>query len=395
MAAAVALMLSGAAPSASATVEESIKAILAVENEGRGNRAASAAWAELSKGTAGDLVKILEAMEGSGPLSANWLRGAIGTIADRELASGNALPVAALGEFLLDTNQHPGARKLAFDLIAQVDRPTVDKLVPGMLMDPSPELRIEAVALLINEGRALAETDANDAAAIVYRQALQGARDVKQVETITKALGDLGREVDLPRHFGFLMNWKVIGPFDNTDRGGFAKVFPPEEEVDYSKTYKGKTGDEVKWIDFVTADSFGKVDINKAFGMEKEATAYAATEFEAEFARPAELRLGTKNGWKIWLNGELIFARDEYHRGARMDMYKLPINLKEGKNRLLVKLCQNEQKETWTVQWEYQLRVCDATGTALLSTNRQPTPTVGTDLQKPAGRRGGRDAGKN
>ena len=38
--------------------------------------------------------------------------------------------------------------------------------------------------------------------------------------------------------------------------------------------------------------------------------------FLSEKARPAELRLGCKNGWKIWLNGKLIFGRDEYHRGA-------------------------------------------------------------------------------
>ena len=251
-----------------------------------------------------------------------------------------------------------------------------------MLMDPSTELRREAVARLIDEGRALVETDSKEAAAIVYRQALQGARDVEQVETISGALKELKQSVDLPRHFGFLMHWKVIGPFDNTERSGFATEFPIETEaVDLAKSYKGKTGD-VEWIDFVTADSFGMVDINKAYGMEKEVTAYAFHEFESATARPAELRLGTKNAWKVWFNGKLLFARDEYHRGARMDMYKLPVSVKKGKNQVLVKLCQNEQKETWTVQWEFQLRLCDATGTAVLAADRRPTPMVGTDLQK-------------
>jgi hypothetical protein len=31
-------------------------------------------------------------------------------------------------------------------------------------------------------------------------------------------------------------------------------------------------------------------------------------------------------------------------------------------------------KEKWTVEWEFQLRVCDATGTAILSTGRPATP---------------------
>jgi hypothetical protein len=43
-----------------------------------------------------------------------------------------------------------------------------------------------------------------------------------------------------------------------------------------------------------------------------------------------------------------------------------------------VKLCQNEQKEKWTVEWEFQLRVCDSTGTAILSTDRPDIPKAKT-----------------
>ena len=37
---------------------------------------------------------------------------------------------------------------------------------------------------------------------------------------------------------------------------------------------------------------------------------------------------------------------------------------------ILVKACQNEQTEKWTVEWEFQLRVCDSTGTAILAANK-------------------------
>ncbi|MDA0813565.1 MAG: hypothetical protein O3C21_14395 [Verrucomicrobia bacterium] len=363
-----------------------LAAIQAVENEGKGNKAASAAWEKLSTADAGDLVTILGAMDKAGPLASNWLRSAVDVISDRTTAEGARLPVADLGEFLLDQNHSPRARRLAFDLIRSADAATADKLVPGMLMDPSPELRREAVDRLISEGNSLLEGDAKDTAALVYRQALNGARDVNQIKEIAAQLEKLERPVDLPKHFGFLMHWNVIGPFDNTGRAGFDQVFPPEESIDLAAEYDGKGG-KAKWVEFVTADPFGKVDINKAFGMEKEVTAYATTEFLSANAQPAELRLGSKNAWKIWLNGELVFGRDEYHRGAAIDQYQLPISLKEGKNTLLVKLCQNEQTETWTVEWEFQLRVCDATGTAILATDRPATPTVGTDLQQAPDRR--------
>jgi hypothetical protein len=48
-----------------------------------------------------------------------------------------------------------------------------------------------------------------------------------------------------------------------------------------------------------------------------------------------------------------------------MDQYTLKGRLKKGPNCVLVKCCQNEQTESWTVEWEFQLRVCDSAGTGL------------------------------
>lgn len=274
----------------------------------------------------------------------------------------------------MDTRQEARARRLAFELIQRVDPETAQKLVPGMINDPSNALRRDAVAGLLDEAEAMVEAEKKPAASIVYRQALGAARDIDQVESASKALQELGQKVDLPKHFGFLMHWSVVGPFDNTERKGFDTVFPPEEGVDLTGEYDGKAG-KVSWSRLATSDNYGMVDVNKAYGPLKEVTAYAFTEYESPSDQPAQLRLGCKNAWKIWLNGELVFARDEYHRGIRIDQYQLPVNLQKGKNTLLVKLCQNEQEEDWTVQWQFQLRVCDATGTALLATNRLPTPT--------------------
>jgi hypothetical protein len=54
----------------------------------------------------------------------------------------------------------------------------------------------------------------------------------------------------------------------------------------------------------------------------------------------------------------------------RLDQYRLKANLKKGRNVIMLKLCQNEQMQNWTKEWQFQLRVCDATGTAILSTGR-------------------------
>ena len=137
--------------------------------------------------------------------------------------------------------------------------------------------------------------------------------------------------------------------------------------------YEGK-GQAAHWKQIESYDPFGKIDFNKPLGLLKESVAYAYTEFESISSRTAELRLGCKNAWKIWVNGEFIFGRDEYHRGQKIDQYKMNIQLKKGKNTILVKACQNEQTEEWTVQWEFQLRICDESGVAILASNREATP---------------------
>ncbi len=354
-----------------------LKAVNAVGPEGEGNEKASKAWRQLSALDAASITSILAGMKGSNELAENWLRSAVEAIADRELNGGGELPLGALKKFVDDQSHNPRARRLAFELIRRVDNAVAEKMIPGLANDPSVELRREAVQRLMDQGAKQLAAGKQDAAAATLGGALNHARDLDQINAISKDLRELGRQVDLPKHFGFLMHWNVIGPFDNTDREGFATVFPPETEIDLTAEYEGKDG-KVKWTELVSSDEYGMIDINQAYpGNIKEVTAYAYTEFKAKAARPIELRLGCKNAWKLWLNGELLFGRDEYHRGMRIDQYRLRGELKAGVNTILVKACQNEQKESWTKEWQFQLRACDATGTAVLAENRPATPKAG------------------
>jgi hypothetical protein len=346
-----------------ADLDSSLKALRSVGKEGQGNEAATAAWSAVSASKATELPALLKAMDGANPLAQNWIRAAVGVIEDREAKS---LPIAALTAFLQETKHSPEARALAFDVISRQAPDEAAKLTPALLQDPSAELRRHPVAKLIEQGEAALAKNDKDAAAKAFTEGLSGARDEDQIKELAKQLRALGKTVDLPKHFGLLMNWKMIAPFSNLERKGFDEVFPPEQKLDFTASYPGKNK-EAKWQDFTSTDEYGKIDFNKPFGMEKEVVGYAGTDFISKEARSAEIRFGCKNGWKIWLNGKLLFARDEYHRGAKLDQYKLPCELQAGKNTILVKCCQNEQKETWTVEWEFQLRVCDSTGTAIAS----------------------------
>ncbi len=152
-------------------------------------------------------------------------------------------------------------------------------------------------------------------------------------------------------------------------RSNFA--YPPEQSIDLAAEYEGKPNEgkpqTVQWIDYATSDDYGVVDLNKALLKANGVTAYAWGEFESPAARAAEVRVGSANAAKIWLNGKLVHTHAVYHSGSNMDQYSAPVELKQGRNTLLVKILQNEQKEDWAQTWDFQLRICDSTGAAIKS----------------------------
>jgi len=358
----------------SPNLDRNLATLRAVEAEGRGNKEALVAWKELSRGRAQDLPAIFGAFDGANPLAVNYLRSLAETIVQRELEKGAKLPAAELEQFVLDTSHDPHGRRLAFELLCKVDTTAVDRLIPKMLNDPSVEFRRDAVARLIDEGGKLLAAEKRDAAKNTLQNALTAARDDDQVQVLKKQLEGLGEKVDLPGHFGFLMSWRLVAPFDNVDKKGLAAVYPPERVLDLSATYEGKEGQKIGWVAHTTENEYGIVDLAKALSPFKGAVAYATTEFQSDSARPVEFRLGTPNSWKVWLNGDLVFAREEYHRGMNLDQYRMRGKLKAGKNVILIKVCQNEQTEDWAQRWQFQFRVVDATGTAVLSTDRTGKP---------------------
>ncbi|MEO8350564.1 MAG: hypothetical protein ABI680_02465 [Chthoniobacteraceae bacterium] len=347
-----------------ASVDDAVKSITEVQREGSGNAGAASAWDDVVRAGPSALTVVLAASGQGNIVADNWLRVAAGAIVENSLSAHKPLPLDELEAFVRDTKHAGPARQLAFDLIAKADVKRATKIESSLANDPVQELRRGAVQRLIESAKA----KQGEAAKTAYLEALEAVRDEDQTRVIVAALKEFDVPVDLPAHFGFLMDWQVIGPFDNAGRLGFDTVFPPETEIDLQATYPGKT-EPVKWQEFVSHDDYGKIDLNQPLGMLKEATAYAVTTINAPEDRDAELRLGCKNAWKIWLNGELLFSRDEYHRLQQMDQFKLKCRLKKGVNTVLVKCCQNEQKEEWTVEWEFQLRLCDSTGTAIPSRN--------------------------
>ena len=369
---AICIMLACAGLAPAATPEQHLQSIKAVAKEGAGNQEAGAAWKALIALGGDALFPALAAIDDSSPTASNWIRSAVSAIADNEKRAGRPLPADKLESYVKDTARGHQGRRLAYELLADLDPKAPDRLLPGFLNDRNDDLRRDAIAAALKTVEPLVKTKP-ETAKPELEKLFTASRDYAQADKIAKSLKTLGGTADLMDHFGIQAKWMVVGPFDSTNGSGFDKAYDPEAGVDLKATYKGKGGVEVKWLPVTAEDTtadqmdggLGLVNLNKGLSKHKDAVAYAFTVVESDQERPVEVRLGSYCAVKVFLNGKPVFALEEYHHGERFDQYVVRGTLKAGKNELLVKVCQNNQSEPWAQNWRFHLRLCDATGGAL------------------------------
>jgi len=338
--------------------------IKSVTAEGKGNAEAATAWKSLVGIGADALFPTLMAVDDAKPVAVNWLRLAAQAIVEKEQQAQRALPAEKLEAYVKDVKHVPAGRRLAYEFLVLADAKAPERLLPGMIEDPSVELRRDAIAAAIEAATPLIKSDATQAIQR-FGALFRASRDQDQVEKLAKTLKELKSEPDLNKHFGVVLDWTVLGPFDSVKGAGYDKAYEPETKIDLSATYKGKDGKDVKWTPHSSAEPYGVVDLNKALGKHKDAVAYAFTVVNAEQETPVEIRFGCICAVKIYLNGKEVFAREEYHHGQRFDQYLSTGTLKAGRNEILLKVCQNNQTDSWAQDWKFQLRLCDATGGSL------------------------------
>jgi hypothetical protein len=337
--------------------------IKSVGAEGAGNASAQSAWRDLVRLGPKALFPTLAAMKDASPIARNWLRAAADTIAEKALAA-RQLSSPDLEAFVRDRQKDGAARRIAYEWLVRLDATAPQRLLPGMLDDPGSELRRDAVARLLEQVEARKKT--GDKAVLEdARKALDAAADPDQVEAAAKLLKGLGAPADLATHYGAIRRWMLLVPFDNTGRTGYERAYLPEKKIDLGQSYKGKKGAEARWQEHVTEEPRGLIDLNEVLGKQKGVVAYAYAVVESPKEQVVQFRAGCVTALKIFLNGKPVLAREEYHHGMRIDQYIAPATLRKGRNEILVKVCQNEQTESWAQNWKFQVRLSDALGRAV------------------------------
>ena len=234
-------------------------------------------------------------------------------------------------------------------------------MLPTMIDDPSVEIRRDAIAARLKAAEALDEAKK----AAEYQVLYTASRDKDQAEDLAKLVKETGGKTDPTRHFGYVTEWHVAGPFDGPQGEGYGEARPPEMGVDLTAKYSGKGDAEFGWVPAQSRDTYGQIDLNAVLDRHKNATCYAHATIVAPREIVGEVRVNTPNTIQVFVNGKLVYEHDEYHHGDRFDQYKAPVTLKAGRNDVLVKVCQNDQSQAWAQAWQFALRFCDPAGGAL------------------------------
>lgn len=139
-----------------------------------------------------------------------------------------------------------------------------------------------------------------------------------------------------------LAQWRLSPAFAAAQAEGFEKVFPPE-----TAAAPERDGD---WVGAKLSDD-GLVDLAAQRRPNNDVVGYAATLIEA--SQPVETRLfvGSDDGIKIWLNGEVVHANN-ITRGAGPRQDTVAVKFRQGLNRLLVKVNQGSGGWAFIVEVE-------------------------------------------
>ena len=157
--------------------------------------------------------------------------------------------------------------------------------------------------------------------------------------------GHVGAAGRIVTAMGCIMNWMAIGPFDNTSNYGYNTAFPPESEINFSKTYPAKDGNEARWFALDNTAATGWIFTENHSSSVNSVFYYYCT-VKSPKEQPVILSFGASGSFKIFLNGSVTLA-DSVFRNTGVDQFMQRVTLGKGDNLLLVKLC-HEGGNLWS-----------------------------------------------
>ena len=188
---------------------------------------------------------------------------------------------------------------------------------------------------------------------------------------------------------GFVRRWLVVGPFDNEGKAGFDRVFGPEEQraqpILLAHAYEGKER-TVHWRVAPNVAGFGWLDLGALVRPAEKVCGYAETfvrdsrsQKRAVSARPISIWAGSAGAVRVWWNGAEVLSDDKY-RSLDADRLATTVTMDSGWNRLLVKVCGDEDSPMLSLR----LAGADGEPDANLETDDDPIRTLDAKFRQSA-----------
>ncbi|MFQ5504839.1 MAG: hypothetical protein ACE5F1_08595 [Planctomycetota bacterium] len=163
-------------------------------------------------------------------------------------------------------------------------------------------------------------------------------------------------EVDtssLVRQAGFLTDWSLLGPVAKASEKDLAShPFGPRGPDPGGRQRTGEQS--FAWQPGRKADPDGIVNL-ASLKPNRDAAVYALCELSWPKAQDLILRIGSDDGVAVWLNGVLVHENFVW-RGIRTDQDSVPVRLRAGPNRILLKVNQGGG------DWGFCVRLCEQDG---------------------------------
>jgi hypothetical protein len=167
---------------------------------------------------------------------------------------------------------------------------------------------------------------------------------------------------------GFIAQWIMVGPFANPgtrpDENGITVDYLGGElayEPANGKEVKAPDGKMLKWQQYISTSpeiNFFSVDFLKLEPSQENILVYAACWVESDADKDVEVRVGSDDGYKLWINRKQI-AEENVYRSMEMDQETYKVKLNKGKNFIMIKVTQDYG------EFSFELRIVGADGKAV------------------------------
>ena len=215
--------------------------------------------------------------------------------------------------------KRPEEKKQALGQIGQVPAPEALEIVLKDLADPGLANEAGLAAVSIAEKLAPANPKLADEVAVKVLAQCKSTDIVKRAWAL---------RIKPSSGASFIRDWLVSGPYRQAGAVGAMAVF----NIPFGPE---KTGEKVEW----KSARMDHVNLMALFPNQENCVAYLRTQINAPQDCAGALLMGSDDGIKAWLNGEVVHSNN-IDRGEVADQDTAPITLKKGPNQLMLKVTQ-------------------------------------------------------